>query len=176
MPPCLLGSCVQVSSDLLMVFLFAAEWKSPRTWPKIRTSDDLWPLSDPRCGYFHSGSFILSSNKCSARSHRSSRGCFLDVPLKSCETQCLGCAQDLLRRKRAPFSTLTFRNAILSSWEVVVVVSGGLPGPVCSPTTDGQLDSHDAAFWCHPHATYASPRGYDFLEIGGSCSPPQPSP
>lgn len=50
------------------------------------------------------------------------------------------------------------------------VVSRGLPGSGCRITTDGQLDIHDKAFWCHPHATYASPCGYDFLEIAFSQS------
>lgn len=49
-------------------------------------------------------------------------------------------------------------------------VWGELPGPVCRTTTDGQLDIYDASFWCHPHATYASPCSYDFLEIAFSQS------
>lgn len=39
---------------LVMVSLFGAEWKSLRTWPEIRKSNDLWPMSEPCCGHFHS--------------------------------------------------------------------------------------------------------------------------
>lgn len=67
--------------------------------------------------------------------------------------------------KRALSPVLAFENAVLPVWFL-----GGLPSPGCRNITDGQLDIHDAAFWCHPHATYASPCGYDFLEIAFSQS------
>lgn len=150
--------------SLVMGSLFGAEWSSLRTWPKMRKSNDLWPMSEPCCGRFHSSSLILHTNKCTAWSHRSSWGCFLEVPLRASEAQCLGCAEELLGE------TSTVPGPGIWKCRSSCVVSGGLPSPGCRNITDGQLDIHDAAFWCHPHATYASPCGYDFLEIAFSQS------
>lgn len=140
-------------------------WTGPKTWPGIRKSNDLWPMSEPCCDRFHSSSPTLPTNKCPAESHRSSRGCFLAVPSRVSEAQCLeapggGGGRQALSR------ALAFENAILCV--VSVEGCGGLPGPGGRTSTDGQMDFHDAAFWCHPHATYASSRGYDFLEIAFS--------
>ena len=79
-----------------MVSLFGTWRNSLRTWPDIRTSNDIWPMSKPCWGRFHHSSLILHTNKCTARSHRSTPGCFLEVPLGESEAQCLGCAEDLL--------------------------------------------------------------------------------
>lgn len=92
---CLRSPCGQARS-LVMGSLFGAWWSSLRTWPEIRKSNDLWPMSEPCCGCFHSSGLILQTNKCTARSHRSSRGCFLEVPLRASEAQCLGCAKEFL--------------------------------------------------------------------------------
>jgi len=64
-------------------------WTGPKTWPGIRKSNDLWPMSEPCCDRFHSSSPTLPTNKCPAESHRSSRGCFLAVPSRVSEAQCL---------------------------------------------------------------------------------------
>lgn len=92
--------------SLVMGSLFGAEWRSLRTWPKMRKSNDLWPLSEPCCGRFHSSGH---TNKCTARSHRSSWGCFLEDLLRASEAQCLRCAEDLPGGKRALSRALAFR-------------------------------------------------------------------
>lgn len=98
----------------------------------------LRPSTEPACGYLYS--YSVHQQICVQ-----SLGCSL----------CLGFSKEW-----AVSWALVFDNAALS------VVSAWLPG--CRFTTDGQLDIHDKACWCHPRATYASPCGYDFLEIAFS--------
>lgn len=148
------------------------QWDSLRTWQQTRTSNDLWPTSEPCCGHFHSSGPILCSYKCITQRHCSIQGCFLDTQLRPSEAWCQECAVNHLGENELSPGAWQFQMTFFVLWKRGVE----LPGRVCSTTTDGQLDSHEAAFWCHPHATYASPCGYDFLEIGDSHRPPQPSP
>lgn len=114
---------------------------------------------------------ILHTNKCTTWSHHSTWGCFLELPLRVSEAQCLGCAEELPRgSKCCPGPWYLKMSIFLCVFRGREGVWGELPGPVCRTTTDGQLDIYDASFWCHPHATYASPCSYDFLEIAFSQS------
>lgn len=166
-----------------MIFLTGVKENSLRTWPEIRTSNDLWPVSETCCGRFHSCGLILHSNKCSAWSHCPTQGCVLEVPQRETKAQCLGCAGKFLRGSKwcPPLCHLkrpVFHSGKGRGREDIEGGEGvkGLPGCVCMTVTDGQLDSHNGAFWCHPHATYASPSGYDFLEIEIPHNFSQPSP
>lgn len=96
--------------------LFGMEWSSLRTWPEIRKSNDLWPMSEPCCVHFHSSGLILHTNKCSARSHRSGRGCFLEVPLKVSESSVSRMCREAPRGSWCCPGPWHFENAILPVW------------------------------------------------------------